>query len=64
MLQRMAQINDNMVIGNVGLRDGQINYNSSFWLRTADKQVLIAHLLFTHQMRLALRKELLPYIQE
>ena len=64
MLQRMAEINDNMVIGNVGLRDGQINYSSSFWLRTADKDVLIAHLLFTHQIRLALRKELLHYIQK
>lgn len=64
MLQRLAQLNDGMVIGNVGLGGDRINYSSSFWLRTADKEVLIAQLQLTHKMRLELRKELLPYIQE
>ena len=64
MLRRIAQLNDGMVIGNVGLGDGPINYSSSFWLRTADKEVLIAQLLLTHKFRLELRKELLPYLQE
>ena len=34
MLQRMAQINDNLLIGNVSLgTDSGIRFNSSFWLR-------------------------------
>jgi len=65
MLQRMAQINDDLLIGNVSLgTDSGIRFNSSFWLATADKQILVHYLLVTHYTRLRLRKELLPYIKE
>ena len=65
MLQQMAQINDDLVIGNVSLgSDSVIRFNSSFWLPTADKQILVNYLLVTHYKRLYLRKELLPYIKE
>ena len=65
MLQRMAQINDDLLIGNVSLgTDSGIRFNSSFWLPTADKQILVHYLLVTHYTRLHLRKELLPYIKE
>jgi len=65
MLQRMAQINDDLLIGNVSLgTDSGIRFNSSFWLPTADKQILVHYLLVTHYSRLNLRKELLPYIKE
>ena len=64
MLQWMAQFNDNLYIGNVGLGGRSINYNSSFWLRTADKQVLADHLQLAALIRSKLREELLPYIKE
>lgn len=64
MLRRIAELNDNMIIGNIGMDKDGIYYGSSFWLRTADVQLLKDQLTVAHFTRLNLRKELLPYMKE
>jgi hypothetical protein len=57
-------MNSNIIIGNIGMDKQAIYYDSSFWLRTADVQLLKNQLQIAHFLRLGLRKELLPYMQE
>jgi len=64
MLRRIAEMNSNIIIGNIGMDKQAIYYDSSFWLRTADVQLLKNQLQIAHFLRLGLRKELLPYMQE
>jgi hypothetical protein len=64
LLKRMAELNDNFAIGNVSLSKTAISYNSSLWLSTADVRTLVDQLVVTHNTRLQLRKELLPFLQE
>jgi len=63
MLRRIAEMNSNIIIGNIGMDKHAIYYDSSFWLRTADVQLLKNQLALAHFSRLGLRKELLPYTQ-
>lgn len=65
MLKRMAELNDNMLVGKVGItEEGNIYYDSSFWLRTADASILRQELAIAHMLRIALKKELLPFMEE
>jgi hypothetical protein len=65
MLRRIAEMNCKMLIGNIGMLDKNgIFYDSSFWLRTADVELLRKQLFVAHACRLNFRKELLPYMQE
>jgi len=64
MLRRIAEMNSNIIIGNIGMDKHAIYYDSSFWLRTADVQLLKNQLALAHFSRLGLRKELLPFMQE
>ena len=64
MLRRIAEMNGNIIVGNIGMDKDGIYYSSSFWLRTADVQLLKNQLVLAHFTRLNLRKELLPYTQE
>ncbi|MGO9601280.1 MAG: YbjN domain-containing protein [Isosphaeraceae bacterium] len=64
MLRRIAEMNNGLIIGNIGMDKQAIYYDSSFWLRTADERLLKDQLAVAHYTRLNLRKELLPYLQE
>ncbi len=63
MLRRIAEMNSNIIIGNIGMDKHAIYYDSSFWLRTADVQLLKNQLALAHFSRLGIRKEFLPYMQ-
>ena len=63
MLRRIAEMNGNIIIGNIGMDKDGIYYSSSLWLRTADVQLLKNQLALAH-FGADLRKELLPYTQE
>lgn len=64
LLKRMAELNDNFALGNVGLSKPAISYNASLWLSTADVQTLVDQLVVAHNTRVQLRKQLLPFVQE
>jgi hypothetical protein len=64
MLKRMAEINDQYLIGGVSAPKGGVYYCNSFWLRTADPEILADELYLAHNSRISLRKELLPYLSE
>ncbi|MBX3414654.1 MAG: hypothetical protein KF708_18345 [Pirellulales bacterium] len=64
MLKRIAELNDQYLIGGVSAPKGGVYYCNSFWLRTADPEILADELVLAHNSRLSLRKELLPYMSE
>lgn len=66
MLHRIATINDTMKPGNVSVNadNGNVYYNSSFWLSTATPQILYDELLMAFFRKPELRKELSPYVEE
>lgn len=64
MLKRMGELNDQYLIGGVSAPKGGVYYCNSFWLRTADPEILGDELFLAHNSRLSLRKELLPFLSE
>jgi hypothetical protein len=64
MLKKMVQMNETFLVGNVSMNDSVISCNSSFWLRTADAEILKLQLMLAHAGRLHCRKELLPFLRE
>jgi hypothetical protein len=66
MLKKMAEVNDRLIVGKLGMSGdtGDVFYNSSFWLRTADSKILVMELALAHQLRAQLRKELLPFLTQ
>lgn len=57
-------INDRLVIGKVSTAKAGAFFSSSFWLRTADTQTLLDHLMITHGTRLDVAKQLRPILEE
>ena len=64
MLKRIGELNDTYLIGGISAPKGGVYYCNSFWLRTADPEILADELFLAHNSRLSLRKELLPYLSE
>jgi len=64
MLKRIGELNDQYLIGGVSAPKGGVYYCNSFWLRTADPEILADELFLAHNSRIALRKELLPFMSE
>ena len=65
MLRRIAEINDKLRVGNVGITSqGGVFYNSSFWLSTANTQILQDELALAFFTIPDLRKDLLPFVKE
>lgn len=66
MLHRIATINDTMKPGNISVNadNGNVYYNSTFWLSSATPQILYDELLMAFFRKPELRKELLPYVEE
>jgi hypothetical protein len=66
MLKKLAELNDKLLVGKLSVNEqnGNIFYNSSFWLRTADKTVLTNELSLGHFNRIQFRKELEPFLKE
>ncbi len=66
MLHRIATLNDTLKPGNVSVNgdNGNIYYNSAFWLANATPQVLYDELLMGFYRKPELRKELQPYVEE
>lgn len=66
MLHRITTINDTMKPGNISVNadNGNVYYNSSFWLSSATPQILYDELLMAFFRKPELRKELLPYVEE
>jgi hypothetical protein len=64
MLRRMAQINDQIYIGKVGLAERAVTLNTSFWLRTGDFRTFLDEILIANDSRNKIRKELLTYLSE
>jgi hypothetical protein len=62
----LAEINDRLVIGRLSIsgEEGHVWYSSSFWLATANSDVLLREMYIAHFLRSQLRKELLPFVQE
>lgn len=66
MLHRIATINDTLKPGNVSVNgdNGNVYYNSTFWLSSATPQILYDELLMAFYRKPELRKELQPYLEE
>jgi hypothetical protein len=64
MLKRMAELNDTLLVGKLGLGENSVFYISSFWLRNADGQTVMAEVALAHMIRSAARQELLPFLEE
>lgn len=64
MLKRIGELNDQYLIGGISAPKGGVYYCNSFWLRTADPEILADELFLAHNSRLSLRKELMPYLSE
>ena len=66
LLKKTAELNDRFVVGKVSVSPatGNLYYNSSFWLRTADEKTMGKELIFAHVLRQQAKKELLPFFDE
>jgi len=66
LLKKIAELNDQFVVGKVSVNaeTGHVFYNSSFWLRTADAEVVVNELVLAHVLRQQAKKDLLPFFQE
>jgi hypothetical protein len=66
MLKKLADANDNIVIGrlSVNAKNGNVFYNSGFWLRTADEKTLLAELEIAFHMATSVNKDLKPFVTE
>ncbi len=66
LLRRVANINDTMKPGNLSVNEnnGNVYYNSAFWLDSATPQIMVDELLLAYFRQPELRKELAPYAEE
>jgi hypothetical protein len=68
MLSRLAELNDRLDLGNLGLNVGEngqwVFYSAGFYLRQADSNLLEDYITMAHYRRLLARKELLPFLQQ
>lgn len=65
MLKKLAEINDNLLVGKVSLgRHGTVFYNSSLPSRLADAKSLGLELVVAHMMRQGLHEQLAPFLGE
>lgn len=66
LLRRIAELNDDLRPGSISVneRNGNVYYNSTFWLTTATPTILVDELSLAFYRLPALRDELLPYVQE
>ena len=66
MLKKVGELNDRLQIGRLSVdpESGSIWYTSSFWLRTADEQIVVNEMFLAHTARQDLKKELAPFVTE
>lgn len=66
MLKKIAEINDGLLVGKLGVNanDGNVWYSSSLWLRTADTESLISELIQALINVPDFRKEIKPFVKE
>lgn len=65
MLKKVAMLNDPLLVGRLSVSDdGDVYYQSTFWLRTADEVITTNELAYAHFNRLAYKKELKPFLSE
>jgi hypothetical protein len=64
MLKKMAELNNRLPMGSVGLGADAIFHNNGFFRRNLDGETLLFYLASAHFDRLNCRKELLPFLTE
>ena len=66
MLKKIAEINDGLMVGKLGISPdtGGVWYSSSLWLRTADADTLTSELALALFSVPEYRKELKPFVKE
>ena len=65
MLKKIAETNDAMLIGKLGIAgDAGVWYTSTFWLRNADSEILLNELALALYSVPEYRKELKPFVKE
>lgn len=65
MLKKMAEINDQVLVGRVCLgSENLVFYSSSMWSQNATAELVIQELVLAHIQRASMKKALDPYVQE
>lgn len=65
MLKKMAEINDQLLVGRVSLGgDNLVFYSSSMWSAQATADLVIQELVLAHLQRSQIKKALDPFVQE
>jgi hypothetical protein len=66
MLKKIAVLHETLIIGKLSVDEklGDVYYQSSFWLRKADEDVVNNEMSLAHFNRIEFKKELKPFITE
>lgn len=64
MLKKMAEINDQLLVGRLSLADNMVFYSSSMWSQHATAELVIQELVLAHIQRASMKKALDPFVQE
>jgi hypothetical protein len=64
MLKKMAELNNRLPMGSIGLGNDAIFHNNGFFSRNLDGETLLFYLASAHFDRLNCRKELVPFLTE